>query len=319
LATALSTQVLIPRIGTHAALVTASLIMLGVGGALIIHEVAPSSRQRTVRLGGVFAAVALSSLLLPRTAAEWLSSRPWKRLALSEGAWMTRSIWAVRGEIHRIAEPPSSDPLIETLNADLLEIEAGPPVNWERVPRSARVAVVGESIFADSGDLIADLTQGDLLGFDPGVRSLSDGPSGPRDRAAQVHEEAAARFLRRTHRRYDLVMVNLADLPRRMRSGRCGAKLVRDAVRHLTGITAWLQRGAFGAESDCAWSASTFASEPCLVLASGRGTGWRDRWNRWSAHPARDRAELISILAAGSRHEGSAEPALPEGLVSARD
>lgn len=193
---------LVRSVGTYAGLVAVSLVLVGVGGALIIHEPTYPRKTRRRRLGVILVAIVFMSLALPRAGNGWLVTRPWKRLCLEENAWLTKSVWAVQGDIRSFAEPVGHD--LEPAASLFAPARGGfhDIVDWTALPGSPRVALVGAGAQPLANEIVAVGLRCDQLLYEPNMP-----PS------ARVEREPATRFLRRTRRCYDMIVIGATEIP----------------------------------------------------------------------------------------------------------
>ncbi|MCP4591187.1 MAG: hypothetical protein GY842_10605 [bacterium] len=304
---------LVVAVGTYAALVAASLVLVGVGGSLIVHEPTPLRQTRRLRLGVVFASVALMSLVLPQVGRAWLATRPWERLRLHEHAWLTRSVWAVRGDLRTLPEPAGS--MTDSVPDHPIEPPLNPTEipNWAALPTSARVAVLGTQPHIPM-TLGVRRHREDRL-FDPSV--LTGHAAGRPDRAGMtgIVDEPATRFLRRAPRRYDLMVIEaegipLAEWDTSMRTAVIGRVLDRLRVDGavLMSIQPTSPQAAElidyvsdAGRSRChglVWGWSTHRSRTTLWLAFGRSAQWRTRWLEFLGDLDGDPADLADFVGA---------------------
>jgi len=304
---------LVVGVGTYAALVAVSLGLVGTGGVLIIHEPAYLLNTRRLRLGIVFASVAFMSLALPHAGVGWLATRPWKRLRLEENAWLTRSIWAVNGDIRRFSEPAGHpvQPIAPSLTSAGRDVHG--MVEWRTPFNTLQVALLGAGLQPLAKEIAAARLPCDHLLFDPSV------PPGAYPYRATHHDpvplmrEPATRFLRRTARRYDAIVIGVADLPCSAWRPSMRAALLERALDHLRidgvvlmvvpatqtpradllDILAALQKSCC---SDFTWTSTSRGTQVTLWLAFGKSAQWRDRWRVRLPRVNRESAELIAAL-----------------------
>ena len=301
----------VPRLGTLATLaftsVASGLIALG----LSVGSAESWRRSRAALLAGVVGTVGLPTVTLSIAESSWLASRPWKRLSLEEGGWLTRSVWAVRGEIVRITEPPVEDALAEAVSQMTSSNE--PLIEWHRLPPCARVAILGEVPATLLDGARAAGRHWDHARIDPTAPRPDPRWSGPTASVGAGVSEAAHRLLRRTHRRYDLAVIAASDLPADVRHGPACTDLIERALARATpdGVVVLLapagecsrvallqdlRRLERVAHVEFAWQMSSLASESMLVLSFGRGEAWRKRWESWSGAHVRTPDELLTLL-----------------------
>ncbi|MCK4660283.1 MAG: hypothetical protein KAV82_12240 [Phycisphaerae bacterium] len=290
---------LIVWVGTYAGLAAVSLVAAGVGGVLIVYDPAGLRRDRRLRLGVLLGSVAFICLVLPHAGVDWLMTRSWKRVCLEEHAWLTKSTWAVRGDIRSFAEPANDGPESGALPLEFGSHETVSLPDGEVFAGSLRVALLGTPpqalprVFSLSG------ARCDCLLFDPSV--LSGIPTGPARclAGAPPKQEPAARFMRRTPWCYDVIVIALGDLPASTWACSMRAGLLDPALSRLHGdgmvLMAMPIRQTRRAElaecltaiqaagcDDVARFSTMRGSEATLWLAFGKSPQWRECWGRFT-------------------------------------
>ena len=304
---------LVLAVGTYAALVAVSLGLVGVGGALIIHEPTYLRKTRRLRLAAVFGSIALMSLALPYAGGEWLVTRPWKRLCLEENAWLTKSIWAVKGDIRTVSEPAGRH--LEPVALPFAPVSGGVRrlVDWGAVPGSPRVALLGTGVQPVARAIAAGGLCYDRLLFDPSMLVRARPGSARRCYAVGIGREPATRFLRRTAQRYDAIVIGMGDLPRAAWTPSRRAALLERALNCLrmdglvllvvpigqmpqSELLSCLEALRMVGCTDFTWSSTSCGSQVTLWLAFGKSAQWRSRWRNWMPWVNHNSADLIVPL-----------------------
>ena len=321
---------LVPAFGTYAGQVAVSLVLVGVGGALIIHEPTYLRNTRRLRLGMVFGSIVLMSLGLPHAQAEWLATRPWKRLRLEENAWLTRSVWAVRGDIRSLAEPSGCN-----WQTDAFPFAPAPEpthmsADWQAAPGSLRAALLGTPPQPRFHGIAAAAQRCDHRLFDPSSWPQTPQYASTRRNAVQPGRESATRFLRRTPRRYDVMVIAMGDLPStawapalrfalleraldRLRIDGVLILAVPVAQRSRLELLTSLQALRIADHPGLTWSTTAQGPEVTLWLAFGKDSQWRERWRSRLPWVNRNHAELVAVLTGSEKNAADTLPRGPNG------
>jgi hypothetical protein len=284
-------------LGTFGSLVALSVASGGPAGVLMLRSPEPRTRAGSSCIAAMALIITLPLLTAMSAGSSWLASRPWKRMALEEGIWLTRSVWAVKGDIVRLTEPPVADALSDSLAMELLRDD--PVITWTALPRAARVALVGEIPPTVLESACGTELVRDQLRVDPTASSWTPPWSRSGVEAGGAGREPAHRFLRRTHCRYDLLLIAGGDLPADVRHGPPWRDLIEWSVARTTtdGVVVLLvpmtgcsraalemdlDRLSRGSSVEFVGQSAMIATEPHLVIAFGRGNGWRRRWQTWT-------------------------------------
>ena len=322
---------LVRAVGTYAALVAVSLVLLGWGGALMIHGTTDPPRVRRLRIAAVFGAVTAMIVILPYAGRSWLATRPWKRLAFTEHAWCTQSIWAANGELWRVAEPSDRAPPVAAGGLAATPEDQRVREAWRNARRSLQVAVLGNiPPSLDEGIAAAELKCAHVL-FDPTAHGNGTGSGAFPDDGSTFSAEPATRFLRRTATRYDAIIIGMGDRSPTSWAPTWRAAVILRAldrlqvdglillVLPLAQMSAGDLRGCLAGlpsntKSDFNWAVTEQGSDLTFWLAFGKNGQWRERWRDalpWVDRTPRELADTLEDQQPPAA-EGSA-PAAPLG------
>jgi hypothetical protein len=202
---------LVNGLGTYAALVAAALGLVAMGGTLLIHAPHGPQERAWLDVGGVFAAVAVLAVLLPRAGESWLRDRQHRDEQVVESWWGS---FALRpGEQVR---PLGEDDELTARRVSLPE-----PV----IPVAPHEAIGLFSIAGPEKPPAAGRLR--WLAYAPEVAGRCAGGNSP---DADI---PALRFLRWTHQRYGVLLVDLASLPRSTRQRLASPAFLRRALARL--------------------------------------------------------------------------------------
>jgi hypothetical protein len=250
-----------PVAGTLVALAAAALLGLAVGGLLTIFDVGGPSARRTLRLAGVFVVLLALMAGLPTISRDWLR---WDRavVAVREGSWLTVAL-AGDQDHPRGAAPPR-----------LLQLT---PSDHRHAPMQRAIRVVAQlqgrmdrCWLISLGDLAPSLPDAircpemDVGCYDPVVAELFQllGKAGDSLAAPARSSEPSLRSLRRTRRRYDVIVVSTIPGGHEANLSAWTVESFRRAMARLgpRGILAGLIRPAEFGRAELAALIVTFAS-----------------------------------------------------------
>ena len=134
-----------------------------------------------------------------------------------------------------------------------------------------------------------------------------------RRNAVRPGREPATRFLRRTPRRYDVMVIGLGDLPSSAWTPVLRAALLERALDRLridgvvilavpiahrpwSELLTCLKALRIADRPGLTWSTTALGSEVTLWIAFGRDAQWRERWHDRLPWVNRNHAELIAAM-----------------------